>query len=75
VTPLPAGFISRAAGIVGGPFVLQDASSRETYGTDGTKKGAPADLVVLAGSTQEVAQIARLCNDARIPLVARGGGT
>ena len=38
---LPSGFISRVAGIVGGPFVLQDASSRDTYGTDGTKKGAP----------------------------------
>ena len=72
---LPSGFISRAAGIVGGPFVLQDASARETYGTDGTTQTAPADLVVLPGSTQEVSQIAKLCYDARVPIVARGAGT
>jgi glycolate oxidase len=75
VPPLPPGFISRAAGIAGGPFVLQDAPARETYGTDGTKKGAAADLVVLPGSTGEVAQLARLCDAERVPLVVRGGGT
>ena len=72
---LPSGFISRAAGIVGGPFVLQDDAARDTYGTDGTKKGARADLVVLPGSTAEVSQIAKLCHDARVPIVARGAGT
>ncbi len=61
--------------MVGGPFVLHDASSRETYGTDGTKQGAPADLVVLPASTEEIAQIAGLCNDERVPIVVRGGGT
>ncbi len=72
---LPAGFISRVAGIVGGPFVLQDQASRETYGTDGTRKGSPADLVVLPASTSEIAEIARLCNDDLVPLVVRGAGT
>jgi glycolate oxidase len=75
VGTLPSGFLSRAAGIVGGPFVLEDAASRDTYGTDGTKHGAPADLVVLPASTEEVSQLAKLCNDARVPIVARGAGT
>jgi glycolate oxidase len=75
VTVLPSGFISRVAGITGGPFVLQDASSRETYGTDGTRQGAPADLVVLPGSTQEIARLAALCNNTRVPMVVRGAGT
>jgi glycolate oxidase len=75
VTTLPSGFTSRAAGIVGGPFVLQDVSSREAYGTDGTRQGRTADLVVLPGSTREVSQIAKLCNDERVPIVARGAGT
>ncbi len=75
VHTLPSGFISRVAGIVGGPFVLQDASSRNTYGTDGTKKSMPADLVVLPVSTPEIAQLARLCNDERVPLIVRGAGT
>ena len=73
--PLPSGFISRVAGIVGGPFVLQDPASRESYGTDGTKHGVPADLVVLPGSTQEISQIAVLCNRERVPMVVRGAGT
>ena len=72
---LPSGFISRVAGIVGGPFVLQDAPSLDTYGTDGTRKGSPADLVVLPATTQEIAQLAALCNDERVPIVVRGGGT
>ncbi|RPI51555.1 MAG: FAD-binding protein [Acidobacteria bacterium] len=75
VRTLPSGFVSRVAGIVGGPFVLQDIASREAYGTDGTKTGAPADLVVLPGSTQDIAQLARLCDDERVPIVVRGGGT
>jgi glycolate dehydrogenase FAD-linked subunit len=75
VGTLPSGFISRAAGIVGGPFVLQTAAAREIYGTDGTREGALADLVVLPGSTQEVSEIARLCNESRVPIVARGAGT
>jgi glycolate oxidase len=75
VTRLPSGFTSRAAGIVGGPFVLQDRSSRETYGTDGTKQGTAADLVILPGSTREVSQVAKMCNDERVPIVARGAGT
>jgi glycolate oxidase len=75
VAILPSGFISRVAAIVGGPFVLQDASSRETYGTDGTRKGVPADLVVLPVSTEEISQLAQLCNAERVPVVVRGGGT
>jgi glycolate oxidase len=67
--------MSRAAGIVGGPFVLQDASSREIYGADGTAISAPADLVVLPGSTHEISQLAMLCSEARVPIVARGAGT
>ncbi len=72
---LPSGFSSRVADIVGGPFVLQDAASLDTYGADALKQSRPPDIVVLPGSTQEVAAVARLCNDERVPLVVRGGGT
>jgi glycolate oxidase len=75
VAALPSGFIARVAGIVGGPFVLQDDLRRHTYGTDATMKGAPADLVVLPGATGEISQIAALCNRERVPIVVRGGGT
>jgi FAD/FMN-containing dehydrogenase len=39
------------------------------------KHGSPADLVVLPGSTREISQLAKLCDDERIPIVPRGAGT
>jgi glycolate oxidase len=52
-----------------------DASRLETYGADALKRSHPPDLVVLPANTQEVSQIAVLCDEARVPLVVRGGGT
>ena len=75
MSALPSGFISRAAGIVGSPFVLQDVLSLDAYGMDGTKKSARADLVVLPATTSEVSGLAKLCSAERIPIVARGAGT
>jgi len=75
VTRLPSGFSSRVAGIVGDPFVLHDAFALESYGADALKQGTPADLVALPGSTREIAALATLCNDERVPMVVRGGGT
>lgn len=60
---------------MGGPFVLQDPSALESYGVDALKRGHPADLVVLPGSTQEISALAELCNAQRVPIVVRGGGT
>ena len=75
MSSLPSGFPSRIAAIVGGPFVLQDPSSLQTYGVDALKQGAAADIVALPGSSREVAAIAKLCDEHRVPLVVRGGGT
>jgi glycolate oxidase len=61
--------------IVGESFVKKDDASRIQYGTDGTKRSAPADVVVLPGTASEISAIARLCNASRIPLVPRGAGT
>jgi glycolate oxidase len=72
---LPPGFADDAAQIVGSGYVKRDAEARERYGEDAVKQGHPADLVVLPGSTSEVAAIAGMCDAARVPLVVRGGGT
>jgi glycolate oxidase len=42
---------------------------------DALGQGHPADLVVLPANTAEVAAIARVCNQQRMPLVVRGAGT
>jgi glycolate oxidase len=75
VTTLPSGFIERVTGVVGGPFVLQDAGALDAYGADALKQRHPPDLVVLPGSTLEIARLAALCDTERVPMVVRGGGT
>jgi glycolate oxidase len=61
--------------IVGADHVRRDPASLAAYGTDALKIGHPADLVILPGSTQEIAATARLCHEMRVPLVVRGAGT
>jgi len=75
VAPLPPGFIERVTGITGGPFVLRDAPALASYGADALKLDHPADLVVLPAKTAEISQLAALCDQERVPLVVRGGGT
>ncbi len=61
--------------IVGPAHVKTDAVSLIGYGTDALKRGTPADIVVLPGTTQEVAAVVRLCATRRLPIVPRGAGT
>jgi glycolate oxidase len=62
-------------GIVGDAYVLSDQSSLTAHAADALGQGHPPDLVVVPGSTSEIAAVARLCNEHRIPLVVRGAGT
>ena len=61
--------------IVGAAHLRRDERSRLAYGTDALGQGRAADLVVLPGSTAEIAAVARLCHELRVPLVPRGAGT
>ncbi|MBI2188080.1 MAG: FAD-binding protein [Acidobacteria bacterium] len=61
--------------IVGAEFVRADPAALESYGVDALGQGHPPDLVVIPGTAPEVAAVARLCNERRVPLVVRGGGT
>jgi len=72
---LPAGFASMLREALGPLHVLDSAPALEPYAADALGIGAPPDLVVLPGSVQEIAHVARLCNQHLIPLVVRGAGT
>jgi glycolate oxidase len=72
---IPASFIDAIVRVVGPDHVRRDAETRLAYGTDALKRGHPADLVVMPGSADEIAVIARLCHEMRVPLVPRGAGT
>ena len=72
---LSASFVDDIVAIVGADQVRRDEAARIAYGTDALKRGHPADLVVLPADTMEIAAIARLCHEMRVPLVPRGAGT
>jgi glycolate oxidase len=72
---LPNGFIESLESIVGADHVRTDDLSRDAYGVDALQRGRRPDIVVLPGRTTEVANIARACDQALVPLTARGAGT
>src|SRR6266481_1308561 len=67
--------VSDLRNIVGDEHVRSDDVSLETYGVDALRKGHRPDVVVLPANTQQIAAIARRCNEERVPLVVRGAGT
>ena len=72
---LPEGFVESLESIVGSDHVRTDEISRDVYGVDALQRGRRADVVVLPGVTAEVADVARACDEALVPLTARGAGT
>lgn len=72
---LPEGFALAATEIVGPAHVRDDPQSLDAYAADALGKGHRPDLVVVPGGRDEIAAVARLCNERRVPLVVRGAGT
>lgn len=68
-------FLDALTGIVGPAWVSTDAASRDAAARDALLRGHAPDAVVTPGTTAEVAAIARLCHDHRVPLTVRGAGT
>jgi len=71
----PENFAARLSDVVGREHVLDDPSALDAHAADALGQGHAPDVVVIPGSTREVAAIARLCNEHRVPLVVRGAGT
>ena len=72
---LPPDFIRALQDVVGADHVRIDSASLQTYGTDGTRHGHPADVVVSPDAADRIAAIVRLCARHAVPLVPRGAGT
>lgn len=66
---------SALTAVVGAAHAREDDEARTRYGTDALMRGHPADLVLLPGHAAEIARIARLCHDHRVPITVRGAGT
>jgi D-lactate dehydrogenase len=74
-SPLPPRFTDRLRAATSAAAVLIDAADCWAYGYDNSRLQAMPGAVVLPVSHAEVAAVVRLCNEARVPLVARGRGT
>ena len=72
---LPERVVAELREAVGAEHVRVDVASLDAYGQDALGKGHPPDLVLVPATTQEIAAIARLCNEHRVPLIVRGAGT
>src|SRR5262245_3371635 len=73
---LTAELIARFAAIVGDRYAVTDQHDIEAYVTEERRLyQGHTQLVLLPGSTAEVAAICKLANETRIPLVPQGGNT
>src|SRR5512141_195455 len=73
--PLPPVVIERVKALFGERFSTADAV-RDHHGRDESPyPPLPPDAVVLARSTDEVAELVRIAADHRVPLIAYGVGT
>jgi glycolate oxidase len=75
VVNLPERFVNGVRDVVGERNVRAGAALVAPYAADALGKGHPPDLVAIPGTTAEIAAVARLCNEHRVPLVVRGAGT
>jgi glycolate oxidase len=67
--------IVRLEEIVGAENVLSSDMDLELYSYDASLDRARPDVVVLPGSTDQVAQVMTLAYNERIPVIGRGSGT
>src|SRR5262249_7334354 len=74
--PISREVADRMMAVVGSRQCISDPAELRTYECDGlTGVRVAPGLVVLPGSTEEVASIVRIAREARLPLAPRGSGT
>ncbi|HTJ50710.1 MAG TPA: FAD-linked oxidase C-terminal domain-containing protein [Cyclobacteriaceae bacterium] len=71
-----AGIISQFENIIGTQHVVVDQKIRFDYSHDETEDYSfLPDVVLKPGSAEEISQIMKLCNEHKLPVTPRGGGT
>jgi D-lactate dehydrogenase len=68
-------FIASIEQIIPADRLSLDEAERWTYGYDNSRKHSLPDAVAFATGHAEVVELARLCNEHHVPLIARGRGT
>ncbi len=73
---VPTAVADRMAAVVGARNCIREISDLVTYECDGLAHGrVTPGLVVLPGSTEEVAEVVKIAGAAGVPIVPRGSGT
>ena len=67
--------VNRLREIVGPESLLTSPEELLCHSSDATRKSALPEAVVRPESVEQVAAIARLCNEESVPLTPRGAGT
>lgn len=68
--------VTRLKGVLPADAVIDDPAETRAYECDAlTAYRCPPMVAVLPGSTQEVSDVLRICNEESVPVVPRGSGT
>lgn len=73
--PVKNSLLSELRSLVGADYVLERDLDLSLYSYDATLLTGRPDVVVLPGSTEEVAGVVRLAREEGLPVTARGSGT
>jgi len=76
IARLTADHIESFKKIIGKEYILMDDDSLKSYGHDETEHLIfPPEVVLRPKTTEEVSAILKICNQYKIPVTPRGGGT
>src|SRR5438045_7865556 len=67
--------LARLRGVVGERYAFDDLYEMRLYQYDASPETALPDIVVIPGTAKEVAQVVKICADARVPITARSGAS
>ena len=67
--------LGRLRGVVGERYAFADPYEMRLYQYDASPETALPDIVVLPGASEEVAQIVKICAEARVPVTPRSGAS
>ena len=76
--PVTPDLVKALIDVIGKGSVFTDAEKLETYShdeTDAAKYGHNPEVVVMPTTTEQVAQVVKLANKARVPITPRGAGS
>jgi len=67
--------VARLRAVVGQRYAFADPYEIRLYQYDASPETALPDIVVIPGSAKEVAEVLRICADAKVPVTARAGAS